>query len=39
MNLQTYAPVGDKENSPFFEEYVTKIYAAPPGDGPRGDRR
>ena len=26
MNLQTYAPVGDKENSPFFEEYVTKIY-------------
>ena len=27
MNLQTYAPVGDKENSPFFEEYVTKIYA------------
>ena len=26
MNLQTYAPVGDKENSPFFEEYLTKIY-------------
>ena len=26
MNLQTYAPVGDKENSPFFDEYVTKIY-------------
>ena len=24
--LQTYAPMGDKENSPFFEEYLPKIY-------------
>ncbi len=26
MDLATYEPMGDKENSPFFDEYVTKIY-------------
>ncbi len=26
MDLQNYTPVGDKENSPFFEEYLPKIY-------------
>jgi hypothetical protein len=27
MDLQTYTPLGDKENSEFFEEYLPKIYA------------
>ena len=26
MDLQTYTPLGDKENSAFFEEYLPKIY-------------
>ncbi len=26
MDLATYEPMGDKENSPFFDEYVPKIY-------------
>jgi hypothetical protein len=26
MDLATYEPMGDKENSAFFDEYVTKIY-------------
>ena len=26
MDLANYTPMGDKENSPFFDEYVPKIY-------------
>ena len=26
MDLSSYTPMGDKENSPFFDEYIQKIY-------------
>ena len=39
MDLQTYAPMGDKENSAFFDEYVTEDLRAAREERARRDRR